>query len=65
MSNDKLRSVELDQDQSLLLLTLCGRQMVRDANHGYHNPILASVTLELIKAMAPKPEEDAKEKIPG
>lgn len=65
MSNDKLRSVELDQDQMLLLLALCGRQMVRDANNGYHDPILASTTLELIKAMAPQPKDDDKEAIPG
>jgi hypothetical protein len=65
MSNDKLRSVELDQDQMLLLLALCGRQMVKDANHGYHDPILASTTVELIKVLAPQPQEDDKAEIPA
>ena len=64
MSNDRVRSVELDQDQILILLVLCGRQMVRDTNHGYHDPILASTTVELIKALATTAEDDAKTKIP-
>jgi hypothetical protein len=65
MSNDRVITVELDQHQLLTLLAFCGRQMVRDANHGYNDPILASTTIALINALAPKSENDAKEKIPG
>ena len=64
MSNGQLRTAELDQDQLLMLLALCSRQMVQDANHGFHDPILASTTVELIKALAPQPDDDAKEQIP-
>lgn len=65
MNNDEVRSVELDQNQLLMLLVLCGRQMVRDANHGYHDPILASATVELVKAMVPQTKDNAREQIPG
>ena len=63
MSNDRVISVELDQEQLFILLALCGRQMVRDINHGYHDPILASGTVALIKALVPGPEDSVNEKI--